>query len=72
MDDDMIRRARTNVVEAALEWYVELQHQPDRVLTQAEEKLRVAVMMYRKTRSASGQLNVNDVREALREASDKK
>lgn len=59
------------VVEAALDWFMETQVKAERVFTPAEEKLRVAVMMYRKTRSISGQLDVTEVRRATSKTSDK-
>lgn len=69
MDDEMLKKARAAIVDAALDWFVETQMRTERVFSPVEEKLRVAVLMYRKTRSISGQIDLSEVRKMAAKSS---
>lgn len=69
----MIGKAKDDVLEAALAWFAEIQRRPrDTPLSEAEERLRIAVFLYRKTRSVSGQFSLEEARAQMAKEPEKK
>lgn len=60
MDEDRLRAAKDEVVQAAIDWYVDsLARVKERPFSEVENKLRAAIFMYRKKCSIStGQFHI--------------
>lgn len=62
----MITKAKEDVLDAAMSWFFEAQQRMKAgPLTPAEERLRVAIFMFRKTRSVSGQFSLKEALEQI-------